>query len=308
METFAEREPRPDRPCGRLQFTGDTVPWSEEPVGIGYNCGRPRLPQRRRPERRLRAHAGNDGRFGTADDMRFTWNVRGGGGRRGHRLRRRHQLVVVRRRRGVRPAQTAGGIGRAARHLRRRVDALGLRHLRTAGPRRPRRRLSARDHPGPRRRLADDLRTGPQRGVAQHDRHLGDRFGRRRGAGGRSQHDRQRAELLRRRTRCGQQQRPRRERRSALRDHQPALRWRRRSVQPGAAGLRRERPVRHPAEHRDDGGDRDGRRSAQPARIGDHDLERRLRPRPGQLLPQRPGRGPDRLVHDGGHLRAAPDR
>ena len=45
-----------------------------------------------------------------------------------------------------------------------------------------------------------------------------------------------------------------------------------------------------------------------PPACGDHDLERRLRPRPGDVLPQRPGRGPDRLVHDGRHLRAAPDR
>jgi len=62
--------------AGALQSTGVTLPWSAEPVGVGYNPGNNHLfISDDDPNDVFELNAGADGRFGTSDDGRTTFNV-----------------------------------------------------------------------------------------------------------------------------------------------------------------------------------------------------------------------------------------
>ena len=62
--------------AGALQTTGTTLPWSEEPVGVGYNPLNNHLfLSDDDPNDVFELTAGADGRFGTPDDGRTTFNV-----------------------------------------------------------------------------------------------------------------------------------------------------------------------------------------------------------------------------------------
>jgi hypothetical protein len=62
--------------AGALDTTGVTLPWSAEPVGVGYNPGNNHLfLSDDDPNDVFELTAGNDGRFGTSDDTRTTFNV-----------------------------------------------------------------------------------------------------------------------------------------------------------------------------------------------------------------------------------------
>ena len=62
--------------AGAVQTTGDSLPWSAEPVGVGYNPGNNHLFISDDDEKSVtEIVAGGDGRFGTGDDTRTSWTV-----------------------------------------------------------------------------------------------------------------------------------------------------------------------------------------------------------------------------------------
>ena len=76
MDIFANANLFQTTRAGVLQTTGNTVPWSEEPVGVGYNPLNNHLfLSDDDPNDVFELTAGSDGRFGTADDARTTFNV-----------------------------------------------------------------------------------------------------------------------------------------------------------------------------------------------------------------------------------------
>ena len=158
---------------GALQSTGVSQPWSDEPVGVGYNPTNNHLFVSDDDDKEVaEIVAGGDGRFGTSDDTVTEFNVEDEGvaDPEGIDYDVGDQLAVVRRGRGRRPAPGAGRHRRALRHQRRRVVALGRRRLRRPGPRGHGVRPGARHGAAAGRQLRDDLRARPQRRAAEHHR------------------------------------------------------------------------------------------------------------------------------------------
>ena len=76
MDIFANANLFNTTRAGVLQTTGNTVPWSEEPVGVGYNpLNNHVFLSDDDPNDVFELAAGSDGRFGTGDDVRTTFNV-----------------------------------------------------------------------------------------------------------------------------------------------------------------------------------------------------------------------------------------